>query len=97
MNFGIMSSIFFSGTIAGHMYLTITRRNYLLTPRRFTILSISVFILSAAISALPFSTNQYDDLGAQCWLVAQGEYGTSVRNGVIMRFGTHYGMQFQWQ
>ncbi len=77
------------------MYLTITNKNYSLTPQRFKILSICVVLASTAIAALPFSTNQYDDLGAQCWLAGQGEYGTSVRNGTIMRFGTHYGMQFQ--
>jgi ABC-type Fe3+-siderophore transport system permease subunit len=92
IDYGIMSSIFFSGAIAAHMYYTITKRNYHLTPKVFYILAGVVVVVSAGIAALPFATNQYDDLGAQCWIVAQGEYGTTVRNGVIMRFLTHYGI-----
>lgn len=91
VNYGIMSSIFFSGTIAAHMYLTIKVRGYKLTNMRLLYLSTCIVLVSAGIAAIPFSTNQYEDLNANCWL-AEGEYGTSVTNGIIMRFATHYGL-----
>jgi uncharacterized membrane protein YciS (DUF1049 family) len=91
INYGIMSSIFFSGAIAGHMYLTIKVRGYKLTNQRLLYLGIFVVLLSTGIAAIPFSTHQYEDLNANCWL-AEGEYGTSVTHGIIMRFATHYGL-----
>jgi hypothetical protein len=55
-------------------------------------LSIGIILLAGAIASIPFATHQYDDLGAQCWLAAQGEYGTSITWGIVMRFATHYGI-----
>lgn len=117
INYGIMSSIFFSGAISAHMYFSITKIDYQLSKKSFTTLCLFVVAISTAIAALPFATNQYDDLGrltllqtfkilnlnsllfdvllfigAQCWIVAQGEYNTTVTNGVLFRFVTHYGI-----
>jgi hypothetical protein len=89
INYGIMSSIFFSGTIAGHMYLTIKMTRYKLTNHKLLIIASVIALLSGGIAAIPFSTHQYEDLNANCWL-AEGEYGTSVTYGIVMRFATHY-------
>ena len=91
INFGIMSSIFFSGAIAGHMYLSITKRNYRFTQTMLLQLTAIIVVAAGLLAAIPYSTHQYDDLNANCW-IAEGEYGTSITNGIIMRFATHYGI-----
>jgi hypothetical protein len=91
VNFGIMSSIFFSGAIAGHMYLSITKRNYRFTQTLLMKLTVVIIIVAGLIAVIPFATHQYEDLNANCW-IAEGEYDTSVTNGIIMRFATHYGI-----
>jgi hypothetical protein len=91
INYGIMSSIFFSGAISGHMYLTIKLRGYKFTNEKLIKLTVGIVLLAGGIAAIPYSTHQYEDLEANCWL-AEGEYDTTVRNGTIMRFATHYGI-----
>jgi hypothetical protein len=56
------------------------------------ILTLTIVFVAAGIAAIPYSTGQYEDLGANCWLAAQGEYDTRVKWGIVMRFATHYGV-----
>jgi hypothetical protein len=86
-HFGMLSSIFFSGAIAGHMHLSIKKRNYRFTQATQIKLTVAIIVVAASIAAIPYSTHQYDDMGVKCW-IAEGEYDTSVRNGTIMRFAT---------
>jgi hypothetical protein len=90
INFSVLSSVLFSAVISGHMLLLIKKKQmihfqYNLTNMLVLKVSGVIVVLAASIASIPFSTNQFTNLGSKCW-VGEDENGRDRNDGVFQRF-----------
>lgn len=90
INFSFVATSMCAALIAGYMMLTATMGHRIaLSLRNLSISAAVIVFVSMCMGLMPLLTNQYANLGARCW-IAEDEDGRDLRNGVIMRFASHY-------
>ena len=72
------------------MYRTLTNTSYRLTRKLFVQYSISAITLGLINACVPFSTDQYRNLGPNCWIESEVLTDPGPKPGFAMEMGLEY-------